>query len=163
MEKIKSFFSRFKDKRGDFGATLALVTVICVAVGLYTVGEYSEGAREKVQKPYTTMDNLPDPDKVDTGEEYLKGKKVLVETVKKLGEDALGLGLDETGGIGILKKTGVYDLRKKEEKEAKEDKKEDQKDNTISEDNAILIDGLKGAVEGGAEDLSIEEKLDENN
>ncbi|MCJ7471575.1 MAG: hypothetical protein MUP02_02035, partial [Actinobacteria bacterium] len=80
---------------------------------------------------------------------------VLVETVKKLGEDALGLGLDETGALGIVKKTGVYDLPK--------DKKEEQEDSSSSESDTILIKDLKGAVEGGTEDLSIEEKLDENN
>ena len=159
MKKIKSFFSRFKDKRGDFGLTVALVTVICVAVGLTAVGEYSEAQREKVQKPYITMDNLPDPEKVDIGEDHLEGKEVLVETIQELGEYATGLGLDDTGVIGLIKETGLYDLRKKDKK----DKKEEQEDSGSSESDAILIDGLKGAVEGGTEGLSIEEKLDENN
>ncbi len=166
MEKIKSFFSRFKDKRGDFGVTLGIIAVIAVAVGLYAVGESSVGAREEVQKPYITMDNLPDPDKVDTGEEYIKGKKVLVETVKKLGEDAIGIGLDETGGLGILKKTGVFDLREKEEKEAKEDKEEEQEDSSSSKSDSVFVEDLKGGIKdyaGDTDRFAIEEKLDENN
>ncbi len=163
MEKIKSFFSRFKDNRGIFGVddvvvAIALVTVVAVAVGLNAIGEYSEGARDKVQKPYITMDKMPDPDKVDTGKEYIEGKKNLVEGYKKIAEDTVGIVSDETGVLGIIKKTGAFEL-------PEEDEKKEQEDSGSSESDTVLVDGLKGAVEEAeeAEDLSIEEKLDENN
>ena len=162
MEEIKSFFSRFKDDRGDFGITIGIIAVIAIAVGLNAIGESSEEMRDKVQKPYITMDKMPDPDKVDTGKVYIEGKKNLMEGYKKIAEDTVGLVSDETGVLGVLKETGVFDV-------PKEDKKEGQEDESTDNDDAIFVDGLIGAVEGGlegaggAEDLSIEEKLDENN
>lgn len=161
MEKIKSFFSRFKDEKG-FGI-LGLLTVlglISVAVGLHSLGEYSKGAREEVQKPFITVQNLPDAgeDNVDSGKEYLKGKKALVDAFKKCVEDGISLGVDDTAGLGILKETGVFDIPK--------DKKKEQEDSDSNKDDAIFIKGLVGAIKGPAGDtdlFAIEEKLDENN
>ncbi len=160
MKKIKSFFSRFKDEKG-FGI-LGLITVvglISVAVGLHSVGEYSIGQTEKVQKSFTDMQNLPDTaDTTDADESYYQAKKSTVDAFKKLGEESISLGIDDTAGLGLIKETGVFDIPKNE--------KDEQENSNSSGDDPIFIQGLSGAIKDPAGDtdvFSIEEKLNENN
>jgi len=163
MEKIKSFFSRFKDDRGIFGVddlvVLAVVGVVVVAVGLHSLGEYSEVQGKKIDKVQTTIENLPDTgDTSDANEAHYEGKKILVDSYKKCLEDGISLGLDETGGLGLVKETGVFDLPK--------DKEEKQEDSGSSKSDAVFVEDLKGGIKdyaGDTDRFAIEEKLDENN
>jgi len=157
MKKIKSFFSRVKDEKG-FGI-LGLITVIGLisfAVGTVAFKEYAEKANEKVENASITIQNLDVPgDTSDANEAY----NTVVKTISDASKEGLKYGVnsvfDETGGLGIVKETGIYDIPK--------DKKKEQENSDSNKEDNILIQGLMGAVAEGAEGLSIEEKLDENN
>jgi transposase len=165
MKIIKSFFSRFKDEKGF--ALSTYVTVLClitIGVGLWSAGEYSEVQHEKIEKAQKIIVN---PGNKDSGKVYIEAKKVVVDSFKKLGEDAIGIAVDDTAGLGIIKEIGVFDLPKdKEVLEDKKEEKEEKEDSGSDGSDPIFVQGLLGAVEGAAgvaDVLPIEEKLDENN
>ena len=112
MEKIKSFFSRFKDEKGiGILGLLTVVGLISAAVGLHSVAEYGKGQREEVQKSYTLMQNLPDEaDTTDADKSYYDARKSTLDAFKKCGEEAISLGVDDTAGLGLIKETGVFDI-----------------------------------------------------
>lgn len=156
MEKIRSFFSRFKDEKG-FGilGLLTVVALISLAVSLHSVGEYSIGQHAKVQKNFTDMQNLPDAaDTTDANKSYYQAKKSTVDAFKKIGEDTIGMAVDDTAILGIIKETGVFDLPKAKTEEIE------------SKSVPVLKQGLLGALKGYAgdtDDFAILEILDENN
>ncbi len=156
MKKIRSFFSRFKDEKG-FGilGLLTVVGLISMAVGLHSLGEYSEGQHEKVQKNFTDMQNLPDrADTTDPDKSYYQAKKSTVDAFKKCIEEGISLGVDDTAGLGLIKETGVFDLPKAKAEEIK------------SKIAPVLKQGLLGAMKdyaGDTDDFAILEILDENN
>ena len=162
MKIIKSFFSRFKDEKGFALTTYITVSfLIIVGVSLWSAGEYSEVQHKKIEKVQKIIVN---PGNKDSGKVYIEAKKVVVDSFKKLGEDAIGIAVDDTAGLGIIKEIGVFDLPK--DKEVPEDKKEEKEDSGSDGSDPIFVQGLLGAVEGAAgvaDILPIEEKLNENN
>ncbi len=162
MKIIKSFFSRFKDEKGFALTTYITVSfLIIVGVSLWSAGEYSEVQHKKIEKAQKIIVN---PGNKDSGKVYIEAKKVVVDSFKKLGEDAIGIAVDDTAGLGIIKEIGVFDLPK--DKEVPEDKKEEKEDSGSDGSDPIFVQGLLGAVEGAAgvaDILPIEEKLNENN
>ena len=152
MKKIKSFLSRFKNEKGfiTLGTALALLTVTglsALAVGLYSIGNYSKEAAEKNKNAWEIVQKVDIPgDQSDIN----KAAKVIAKTNDEARKKALEFGVDSlfdgTGVQTVIKKTGLYGSPK---------------DNSGMDD--IILKGLMGAVAGGAKGLSIEKKLDENN
>jgi hypothetical protein len=157
MGKIKKFLYRLKDETGEVLLLLTVATLVVAAVGTHAVRVYAEEKKEEVQSGYTTIQNLDAPgDDTDANKVWQKLQEDKLDAAVKLGEYAVGTSVpDDAGILGLTQKTGMYDVAKKDE--------EKQEDSDSSEDDDIFTQGLMGAVAGGAGNLSIEEKLDENN
>ena len=168
MKKIKSFFLRFTAEKGI--AFTTLVTVIGLtffAVGTYAFSKYAEGAKEKVEDARITIQKLDIPgDTSDANKAAETITKTISDAAKEGGKYGVSSVFDETGGLGIFKETGIYDVPKDKNKEQEDSgsNKDDTKDQEgiINKDNTILVQGLIGAIEGGVEGFSIEEKLVES-
>jgi len=157
MGKIKTFLLRFKNETGEFLLLLTVATLIVAAVGTHAVRVYAEEKKEEVQSGYTDIQNLDAPgDETDANKVWQKIQEDKLDAAVKLGEYAVGTTVpDDAGILGLTQKTGMYDVVRKDE--------EKQDDGDDNKDDAIFTPGLKGAVTEEEEDLSIEEKLDENN
>jgi hypothetical protein len=154
MKKIKSFFSRFKDEKG-FGilGLLTIAGLISFAVGTHSFIEYAKNENKKVKDSYEIIQNLDVPgDTADANKTYNEVLKIIADAFVEGGKHGIGSVFDETGGLGIVKETGIFDIPK--------DKKKEQENS-----DPIFNKGLLGAVKIPAEyvDVLIEEKLDENN
>ncbi|GAG55427.1 unnamed protein product, partial [marine sediment metagenome] len=172
MKKIKLFLSRFKDKRGDFGTTFLFITfvgIVVFGVAANSFGNYAKEAKEKTKNAQITIDNADVPG--DTSDINEAGR-IISDTNAEARKKGLELGVDtvfdSTCIQTVAKKTGIYDVpkdKKEEQKNIDSSKSgmKDQENSSITKDDTIFVQGLMGAVAGGAEGLSIEEKLNENN